>query len=80
MLNLKPNVLARSKDGSTAASGNYAVELRGVDIFYGQFRAVRDVNLKLEAGKITAMIGPSGCGKSTVLPTHSPIGDEGVIG
>ena len=75
MLNLKPNVLARSKDGSTAASGHYAVELRGVDIFYGQFRAVRDVNLKLEAGKITAMIGPSGCGKSTVLRAINRMND-----
>ena len=75
MLNLKPNVPAQSKGGSTVASDNYAVELRGVDIFYGNFRAVRDVNLKLEAGKITAMIGPSGCGKSTVLRAINRMND-----
>jgi len=46
---------------------NYAIEARNLNIYYGDFLAVRDVNLKVEANKITAIIGPSGCGKSTVL-------------
>jgi len=75
MLNLKPNAPARPNGGSTAASANHAVELQDVSIFYGQFRAVKDVNLKLEAGKITAMIGPSGCGKSTVLRSINRMND-----
>jgi phosphate transport system ATP-binding protein len=37
------------------------------DLYYGNFRAVRDSQLPIKKGKITAFIGPSGCGKSTVL-------------
>jgi phosphate transport system ATP-binding protein len=37
------------------------------DLYYGKFKAVRDVALKVKKGTITAFIGPSGCGKSTVL-------------
>lgn len=42
-------------------------DLSKVEVFYGAFRAVRDVNLKLYKNQITAFIGPSGCGKTTVL-------------
>ena len=45
----------------------YAIETKDLNIFYGGFRAVKDVNLSIERQKITAIIGPSGCGKSTVL-------------
>ncbi len=38
-----------------------------LEVFYGAFRAVRDVTLNIHANEITAFIGPSGCGKSTVL-------------
>ncbi|MBC8333219.1 MAG: phosphate ABC transporter ATP-binding protein [Anaerolineales bacterium] len=48
-------------------NNNYAIEARGLNIYYDDFLAVRDVNLKIEARKITAIIGPSGCGKSTML-------------
>jgi phosphate transport system ATP-binding protein len=42
-------------------------DLSNVEVFYGAFRAVRDVNLKIQKNQITAFIGPSGCGKTTVL-------------
>jgi phosphate transport system ATP-binding protein len=45
----------------------YAIEARGLSIYYGDFQAVRSVDLNIESRKITAIIGPSGCGKSTVL-------------
>ncbi len=41
--------------------------LQDLHVFYGKFRAVRDVNLEVRSNKITAFIGPSGCGKTTVL-------------
>lgn len=41
--------------------------LDGLDVYYGNFHAVRDVSLEIGANQITAFIGPSGCGKSTVL-------------
>ena len=37
------------------------------ELYYGDFRAVRDTKIPIDKGKITAFIGPSGCGKSTVL-------------
>jgi phosphate transport system ATP-binding protein len=42
-------------------------ELEDLNVFYGDFRAVRDVNLQVNKREITAFIGPSGCGKTTVL-------------
>jgi len=42
-------------------------ELDDVSVFYGNFRAVRSVNLPVAEHEITAFIGPSGCGKTTVL-------------
>ncbi|QBX55823.1 phosphate ABC transporter ATP-binding protein [Nocardioides seonyuensis] len=43
------------------------IEARDLNVFYGDFHAVHDVNLAYGRNEITAMIGPSGCGKSTVL-------------
>jgi phosphate transport system ATP-binding protein len=45
----------------------YVIETRDLDIFYGSFKAVTGVTMKVERNKITAIIGPSGCGKSTLL-------------
>ena len=45
------------------------IDVNHLNIFYGDFLAVEDVNLNIEANKVTAFIGPSGCGKSTVLRT-----------
>ena len=45
------------------------LELNDVDIFYGDFHAVKNVNMQIPAQAVTAFIGPSGCGKSTVLRT-----------
>ena len=43
------------------------MEARGLNVFYGDFHAVHDVDLAFGKNEITALIGPSGCGKSTVL-------------
>lgn len=45
----------------------YVVSIKDLNVFYGDFHAVDNVNLNLETNKVTALIGPSGCGKSTVL-------------
>ena len=42
-------------------------DISGLSVFYGAFRAVRDVDLQVHRNEITAFIGPSGCGKTTVL-------------
>ena len=46
---------------------SYAIEANNLDIYYGDFRAIHAVDLKIQANKVTAIIGPSGCGKSTML-------------
>jgi ABC-type cobalamin/Fe3+-siderophores transport system ATPase subunit len=43
------------------------VEARNLDLYYGDFLAVKDVNVRVPPQKITALIGSSGCGKSTFL-------------
>jgi phosphate transport system ATP-binding protein len=48
-------------------NSQYVLEARDLDVYYGTFKAVTGVNMKVERNKITAIIGPSGCGKSTLL-------------
>ena len=45
----------------------YILETKNLDIYYGDFKAVTGVNMKIQRNRITAIIGPSGCGKSTML-------------
>ena len=49
--------------------------LANVDIYYGDYHAVRDISLPIWQNQITAMIGPSGCGKSTVLRSLNRMND-----
>jgi phosphate transport system ATP-binding protein len=44
-----------------------AIQTRGLHLWYGDFQALKDVNLEIGVGQITSLIGPSGCGKSTLL-------------
>jgi phosphate transport system ATP-binding protein len=53
-----------------------AVCLENLRLYYGEFRAVKDVNLVLSPRAITAIIGPSGCGKSTLLRAINRINDQ----
>jgi phosphate transport system ATP-binding protein len=46
-----------------------ALEVRNLNFFYGAFQGLKNINLNIEEGKVTAFIGPSGCGKSTLLRT-----------
>ena len=52
--------------GQTAIN---ALEVRNLNFFYGAFQGLKNINLDIEQGKVTAFIGPSGCGKSTLLRT-----------
>ncbi len=49
--------------------------LKGLNVYYGAFRAVRDVDMTIRQNRITALIGPSGCGKSTVLRCFNRMND-----
>ncbi len=60
---------------TTMNDSKYAIETRAMNIYYGAFRAVKDVTFSIERNKITALIGPSGCGKSTVLRSFNRMND-----
>ena len=47
--------------------GAKTIEAKNVNLFYGDFQAVEDVNMTIEPNKVTALIGSSGCGKTTFL-------------
>ncbi len=51
------------------------IETKDLNLFYGNFQALIDVNLAIEEKMITALIGPSGCGKSTLLRTFNRMND-----
>lgn len=49
--------------------------ISGLNLYYGDFWALKNINLSIEAKRITAFIGPSGCGKSTLLKTLNRMND-----
>jgi len=59
----------------TAAAGGAVFTVRDLAVYYGTFRAVRDVQLDITRHQITAFIGPSGCGKTTVLRCFNRMND-----
>ena len=51
------------------------MQIEGLSFYYGDFRAITDVNLLIRSNEITAIIGPSGCGKSTLLRALNRMND-----
>lgn len=50
-------------------------EISNLELFYGDFKALKGINLNINEGDITAFIGPSGCGKSTLLKSLNRMND-----
>ena len=46
---------------------NIIIDLKNVNFYYGQTRALSNISMTFRKNKVTALIGPSGCGKSTLL-------------
>ena len=53
-----------------------AIEVKDLNLWYGKFQALHDVDLVIRSGIVTAMIGPSGCGKSTLLRSCNRINER----
>jgi len=66
---------AMHRDAGTHG-GKYAIRTRKLNLWYGLFQALFDVNLKVRDGIITSLIGPSGCGKSTILRSVNRINER----
>lgn len=58
-----------------AAAAEAKMGVEGLDLYYGEFRALKDVTLDFPKNEVTALIGPSGCGKSTLLKTLNRMND-----
>ena len=56
---------------SVATQEKTKLEVKDLNFFYGQFHALKNINLNIPEKKVTAFIGPSGCGKSTLLRTFN---------
>ena len=69
--------LTAPKKQTITINGNshLAVEAKNMNVYYGDFRAVKNVSLDVPEKGITALIGPSGCGKSTVLRSFNRMND-----
>lgn len=54
---------------------DYVIETRGMNFYYGDFQAVKDLDMQIVRNEVTAIIGPSGCGKSTALRSFNRMND-----
>jgi phosphate transport system ATP-binding protein len=54
---------------------NIKIQIKALNLYYGAFHALENVNMAIEKRKITAIIGPSGCGKSTLLRVFNRMND-----
>ena len=54
---------------------NTILSVKGLDLWYGQTQALKDVSVDIPEKQVTALIGPSGCGKSTFLKTLDRMND-----
>ncbi len=61
--------------GNVADERPLVFDVKDLSVYYGQFRAVRDVELQVRRHEVTAFIGPSGCGKTTVLRCFNRMND-----
>ncbi|MCE5266645.1 MAG: phosphate ABC transporter ATP-binding protein [Planctomycetaceae bacterium] len=63
-------------DAANTSSAVYTVQATGLNLWYGDFQALRDVTIRVKPGIITALIGPSGCGKTTLLRCFNRINER----
>ncbi|HIQ66644.1 MAG TPA: ATP-binding cassette domain-containing protein, partial [Candidatus Coproplasma stercoravium] len=55
--------------------GDVAVSVKDMNLYYGTFHALKNINMEFPVHKLTAMIGPSGCGKSTLIKSLNRMND-----
>ena len=72
---LNVSVSANQSSSSSNLANEMIMESASLQVHYGDFLAVRDVNLSIHKGEITALIGPSGCGKSTIIRCFNRMND-----
>jgi len=73
--NLPVHLEISAKGGENHDLATNKIDIRQFTFYYGQFKALGDINLHIPTNKITAIIGPSGCGKSTLLRSINRMND-----
>ena len=68
-------VATRELEKESAKLTEATFDVTGLDLFYAQTQALKDISMKINKNEITAFIGPSGCGKSTFLKTLNRMND-----
>ena len=71
----KETMASTSHSSEISQRDHIAFALEDVNLFYGDFQALRDITFDLPAHQVTAFIGPSGCGKSTLLRCFNRMND-----
>ncbi|WP_438263784.1 phosphate ABC transporter ATP-binding protein PstB [Adlercreutzia caecimuris] len=72
---MEPEKEQSMQSGRAEAAAEAKMGVEGLDLYYGEFRALKDVTLDFPKNEVTALIGPSGCGKSTLLKTLNRMND-----
>src|SRR5574344_1994345 len=72
---LNAKKISDGKNKTAECESQYKLQTKNLNLFYGDFQALYDVNLSIPQNKVTAFIGPSGCGKSTLLKTFNRMND-----
>ena len=70
------NTVNSSGTFTAAGSDDNKFEISHLNLHYGAFHALKDINMNIKKNQITAFIGPSGCGKSTFLKTLNRMNED----
>lgn len=64
-----------NKESENSANKKTIINVKDLDLYYGDFQALKKINMEIKENEITAFIGPSGCGKSTTLKCFNRMND-----
>ena len=67
--------IAQNQDNRNYYMPKLTVEAKDLNLFYGNFQALKNINFQASKHTVTAFIGPSGCGKSTLLRVFNRMND-----